>query len=169
LLYINELSIRLQEALHNHNLSGISLGEGAPPIHSLLFADDLILCGKATIQEAQTIKNILYDLCHQLGQTPNLKKSSIYFSRSVSTSIRQQITCIFPVQTLQPKTMHLGHPMLFSHKNKNKAYHFIYNKFLAKFGTLKANKLNHAGRLQYIKSPPSLFTTCSLSFFQKLH
>ena len=28
----------------------------------------------------------------------------------------------------------------------------MYNKFLAKFGTLKANKLNHAGRLQYIKS-----------------
>jgi hypothetical protein len=42
--------------------------------------------------------------------------------------------------------------MIFSHKDKNKAYNFIYSKFLAKFGTLKANKLNHAGRLQYIKS-----------------
>ena len=52
---INELSVRLQEALQSHNLSGISLGEGAPPIHSLLFADDLILCGKATLQEAQAI------------------------------------------------------------------------------------------------------------------
>jgi hypothetical protein len=48
--------------------------------------------------------------------------------------------------------MHLGHPMIFSHKDRNKAYNFTYNKFLAKFGTLKANKLNHAGWLQYIKS-----------------
>jgi hypothetical protein len=48
--------------------------------------------------------------------------------------------------------MHLGHPLVFSHKDKNKAYKFIHNKFIAKFGTLKANKLSHAGRLQYIKS-----------------
>jgi hypothetical protein len=42
--------------------------------------------------------------------------------------------------------------MIFSHRDKNKAYDFIYNKYFAKFGSLKANKLNHAGRLQYIKS-----------------
>jgi hypothetical protein len=47
--------------------------------------------------------------------------------------------------------MHLGHPMIFSHRDKNKAYDFIYNKYFAKFGSLKVNKLNHAGRLQYIK------------------
>jgi hypothetical protein len=149
---INELSIRLQEALSNNNLSGISLGVGAPPIHSLLFADDLILCGKATLEEAQAIKTILYEFCQKSGQTPNLQKSSIYFSKNVPNHIRTQIKGIFPVPNLQPNTMHLGHPMIFSHRDKNRAYNFIYNKFIAKFGTLKANKLNHAGRLQYIKS-----------------
>jgi hypothetical protein len=149
---INELSIQLQEALHNNNLSGISLGEGAPPIHSLLFAGDLILCGNAIVEEAQAIKTILYDFCQQSGQTPNLQKSSILFSKNVPGNIKNQIKGIFPVSNLQPNTMHLGHPIIFSHRDKNKAYNFIYNKFLAKFGTLKANKLNHAGRLQYIKS-----------------
>lgn len=48
--------------------------------------------------------------------------------------------------------MHLGHPMIFSHKDKNKAYDFIFSKYMAKFGTIKANNLNHAGRLTYIKS-----------------
>lgn len=76
---INELSIRLQEALQNNNLSGIALGPDCPAIHSLLFADDLILCGKATIHEAQVIKTILYDFCYQSGQLPNLQKSSILF------------------------------------------------------------------------------------------
>ena len=148
---INELSIRLQDALHNNNLSGISLGIGAPPIHSLLFADDLILCGKATLEEAQAIKTILYEFCQQSGQTPNLQKSSIYFSKNVPNHTKNQIKGIFLVSNLRPNTMHLGHPMIFSHRDKNKAYNFIYNKFLTKFGTLKANKLNHAGRLQYIK------------------
>jgi hypothetical protein len=142
----------LQEALQNNNLSGITLGEGAPPIHSFLFADDLILCGQATLQEAQTIKSLLYDFCQQSGQTPNLQKSSIYFSKNVANNIKNQIKGIFPVPDLQPNAMHLSHPMIFSHKDKNRAYNFIFNKFLAKFGTLKANNLNHAGRLQYIKS-----------------
>jgi hypothetical protein len=117
----------LQDALHNHNLSGISLGGGAPPIHSLLFADDLILCGKETIEEAHAIKTILYDFCQKAGQTPNLHKSSIYFSRNVPMNITSQIQGIFPVATFQPNTMHLGHLMIFSHKDKNKAYNFIYN------------------------------------------
>jgi hypothetical protein len=110
------------------------------------------LCGKASIAEAQQIKSILYDFCNQSGQTPNLQKSSIYFSKNVPATIRNNIKVIFPIQDLQPNTMHLGHPMIFSHKDKNRAYTFIYNKFFAKFGTIKANKLNHAGRLQYIKS-----------------
>jgi hypothetical protein len=54
-----------------------------PFTHSL-FADDLILCGKAMVDEAQAIKTILYDFCHKSGQPPNLQKSSIYFSRSAS-------------------------------------------------------------------------------------
>jgi hypothetical protein len=99
---INELSIQLQEALHNNNLSGISLGEGAPPIHSLLFAGDLILCGNAIVEEAQAIKTILYDFCQQSGQTPNLQKSSILFSRNVPGNIKNQIKGIFLCPTFNP-------------------------------------------------------------------
>jgi hypothetical protein len=149
---INELSLSLQEALTQSSLQGITLAEGAPPIHSLLFADDLILCGTANLQEAQAIHTILYDFCHQSVQTPNLNKSSIYFSTNVSEQVKHQIRTIFLVPNLIPNTMHLGHPMIFSHKDRNRAYNFIYSKFLAKFGSIKANKLNHAGRLQYIKS-----------------
>jgi hypothetical protein len=134
------------------NLQGVSLAPGAPTVHSLLFADDLILCGTATTEEADVIKNVLYNFCTQTGQTPNLNRSSILFSHNVPTYIKDQITTIFPVATLLPNTMHLGHPMIFSHKDKNRAYNFIYSKFYAKFATLKANKLNHAGRLQYITS-----------------
>ena len=43
-------------------------------------------------------------------------------------------------------------PLIFNHKDMNKVYAFIKNKFHAKFITVKANKLNHAGRLTYIQS-----------------
>jgi hypothetical protein len=122
----------------------------APPIHSLLFADDLIICGTASTDEAIVIKTILYDFCRQSGQTPNLNKSSILFSHNVPTHIKDQIRSIFPVPNLLHNTIHLGHPTIISHKDENRAYNFIYAKFHAKFATLKANKLNHADRLQYI-------------------
>jgi hypothetical protein len=69
---------------------------------------------------------------------------------------------IFLVATLNPNTIHLGHPLLFTHKDRNIVYAFIANKFGARLTTIKTNKDNHAGRLTYIKSflLPSPFTTC---------
>jgi hypothetical protein len=45
-LAINELSIALQEAMTTNQFAGIKLGLTCPPIHSLLFADDLLVWGK---------------------------------------------------------------------------------------------------------------------------
>jgi hypothetical protein len=53
---------------------------------------------------------------------------------------------------MNPNTIHLIHHLLFSHKERNGAYAFILNKFRTKLTTVKANKLNHAGRLTYINS-----------------
>jgi hypothetical protein len=59
---------------------------------------------------------------------------------------------IFPVPDLLPHTKHLGHPLIFNHNDRNRAYNFIHNKFRAKLTTVRANKLNHVGRLTYIQS-----------------
>jgi len=72
------------------------------------------------------------------------------FSRIVNSTVIATIKNIFLVSDLLPNTMHLGHPIIFNHNDRNKAYEFIINKFKAKLTTIKANKLNHAGRLTYI-------------------
>jgi hypothetical protein len=69
---INELSIRLQSEMNCSNLLGVTLGPGCPAIHSLLFADDLMLCGAASVVEATNIRNVLHDFCSLSGQAPNL-------------------------------------------------------------------------------------------------
>jgi hypothetical protein len=66
--------------------------------------------------------------------------------------LKVKFVLFFSVSNLLPNTLHLGHPMIFSHRDRNKPYNFINSKFHAKFGTVNANKLNHAGRLQYINS-----------------
>ena len=62
-LAINELSLVLQDAMSNSLLEGVILGPDCPPIHSLLFADDLLICDKASIQDAVTMKQILDSFC----------------------------------------------------------------------------------------------------------
>jgi hypothetical protein len=151
-LAINELSICLQQALQDNHLSGIKLGPDSPPIHSLLFADDLINCGTAEMQQITHMADILQNFCNASGQTPNWSKSNILFSKHVDQIIRDSIKSVFPVQDLQPNTIHLGHPIIINHSDKNQAYNFIYNKFKSKLTVLKAHSLNHAGRITYIQS-----------------
>ena len=151
-LAINELSLRLQDAIENAGLTGVTLGPGCPPIHSILFADDLIICGKTDIQEIYIINNILQSFCAMSGQTPSWTKSSILFSKKVSEATKTQIKVVFSVTDFKPNTMHLGHPLLISHRDKSKAYEFIHQKFKSRLTMLKANILNHAGRLALIQS-----------------
>ena len=86
------------------------------------------------------------------GQTPSWSKSSILFSKKVSHDVRAQIKAVFPVADFDHNCMHLGHPLLISHRDKNKAYDFIYQKFKTRLTLTKANTLNHAGRLTLIQS-----------------
>jgi hypothetical protein len=94
---INELSIYLQQALGDNHLSGIKLGPDCPPIHSLMFADDLIICGNTDHQQAIHTTSIPQNFCSKSGQTPNWNKSSILFSKHVDQQTRDSIKSIFPV------------------------------------------------------------------------
>ncbi|GJN40477.1 hypothetical protein PR202_gb29692 [Eleusine coracana subsp. coracana] len=151
-LVMNELSIQLQLALHDNSLTGVSLGPNCPPIHSFMYADDLIICGKADMQEINTTKNIINSFCQASGQIPNWAKSSILFSRNMDDSLKAQIKTIFPIQPIDTSTIHLGHPLILAQSARTQAYTFIIQKFRAKLTTIKANRLNRAGRLAYINS-----------------
>ena len=151
-LAINELSINLQEAMRTNNFAGIRLGPSCPPIHSLLFADDLLVCGQATVQEALNMKNILQSFCNISGQTPNWSKLGIIFSKNVDALTYASIKNIFQVPNIDNNFVHLGHPLIIPGKNRNATYNFVLDKFKLKLSTYKANHLSHAVRLELIKS-----------------
>jgi hypothetical protein len=149
---VNELSLALQDALQANQLTGILLGPNCPPIHSLMFADDLIICGRANVQEAQEISQILDHFCHHSGQTPNWSKSGILFSKSVTMQVKEDIRRFFPAPDIDSSFTHLGHPLILPSKDRSAAYAFVYDKFKSKLCTYKANRLSHAARLTLIKS-----------------
>jgi hypothetical protein len=103
---INELSLRLQEALHNNNLQGVHLGEGAPPIHSLLFADDLILCGKQLWMKLKPSRPSFMTFVSNLGKlltcrSPPFISTEMFHNISGSKS---KVYFLYPTFNLIPCT-----------------------------------------------------------------
>jgi hypothetical protein len=134
-----------------NQFAGIKLGPTCPPIHSLLFADDLLVCGQATEQEAINMKYILQDFCNGSGQTPNWTKSGILFSKHVDNHTTNIIRNIFPMPIIDSNFVHLGHPLIIPGKDRTAAYSFVLDKFKSKLSTYKAYQLSHAARLELIK------------------
>ncbi|KAK6119838.1 hypothetical protein DH2020_046411 [Rehmannia glutinosa] len=73
-------------------LHGIKINKLAPYVSHLFFADDTLLFGKATLEEAKNLKFAiqLYERCS--GQQINFEKSSILFSPNTAATIRDSIT-----------------------------------------------------------------------------
>jgi hypothetical protein len=117
-----------------------------------MFADDLLVCGQATEQEAVNMKDILRDFCNRSGQTPNWTKSRILFSKLVDNHTTNIIRNIFPMPIIDSNFVHLGHPLIIPGKDRTAAYSFVLDKFKSKLSTYKADQLSHAARLELIKS-----------------
>ena len=102
-LSINELSLALQETLNNSHHSSVSVGPNCPPVHSLLFADDLLICGKATVTEAEEIRAILDKFYQVLVKLPIGINIQSFLPRW--TTIRNwlfSIFFLFPFSLLKP-------------------------------------------------------------------
>lgn len=151
MLAINELSLALNDAMAANNLEGILLGPNCLPVHSLLFADDLLVCGKASMHEAHTMAQIIQHFCDSSGQTLNWSKSAILFSAHVNQTVIPDIKSIFPVPNMVENFTHLGHPLILPAKYRTVAYNFVMNKFIAKLPGYKANMLSHVARLELIR------------------
>jgi len=108
--------------------------------------------GKLLLTKPLKLIQFSKSFCNASGQTPNLSKSSIIFSKCVDNQSRSAVKAIFPVPDLEPNAIYLGHPLIFNHNDRTKSYEFILQIFRAKLTTIKAKKLNHAGRLVYINS-----------------
>lgn len=142
----------LSNAIQTGQVKGASLTPNGTIIHSLMYADDLMIVGQATPEEARSIFQIIQVFCNQSGQTLSWNKSSILFSSHTPINDTQDILSIFPVSLMNNTSKHLGHPLILNTKARNSAYNFIIEKFKTRLSIIKAKTLSHAGRLSLIKS-----------------
>ncbi|CAN1776349.1 LINE-1 retrotransposable element ORF2 protein [Linum perenne] len=100
ILVSNVLSFMIQNSVCLGTIKGIKLNRFCPVLHHILFADDTVLFGTATVSEARNIMLVLNRYCQSSGQAINAQKSSILFSANTSSSLKHQIASELGVSTL---------------------------------------------------------------------
>ncbi|GAA0164709.1 hypothetical protein LIER_39842 [Lithospermum erythrorhizon] len=93
-------------------LQGISLGANTPTFSHLVFADDTLLLGRASVTEAAIFMSILKQYEQWSGQLINPQKSAVQFSPNVSRELRAAITDILGMPEVATREKYLDYQPL---------------------------------------------------------
>lgn len=108
-------------------------GRNGPFISHLMFVDDLLLFGKASISQIKCIQHGLTTFCDMSGQLVRVEKSNIYFSKCVDQDTRRklvQLSCFKEVNVLG---RYLGVPLL-GKTPKCKDFQYLVEKVYQRLG-----------------------------------
>ncbi|PKU84127.1 Putative ribonuclease H protein [Dendrobium catenatum] len=120
------------------------LAKGFPEI----FADDLLVFAKATLENAPHLNCILDDFFSLSGLRVNNSKSKIVFSKN--SSQEQAISNIMNIPISSSPIKYLGIPIFYK-KLKIVDFQPLMHKIAVSLDGWKARSLSMAGRLQYLK------------------
>lgn len=138
----------------------MKLSRFSPAITNILFADDILLFGKASRMEAHNILSILAKYSAASGQKINYHKSSIFFSKNTPQNLKSEI-----LRSMGMKEKYLGLPAMWE-KSKCQALDFIKERIVSKTEAWRQKLLSQAGREALIKSVLSAIPAYSMTILK---
>lgn len=114
IICMNVLRLMLHQELNRNNLRGLKLVYSAPTITNVLYADDLLLMGMASLNEAGQVHATLQSFYLLSGQRMSLEKSKLWFSKCTPLAHIRLVIKIFKVGFVGSCEMYLGGPIAVS-------------------------------------------------------
>ncbi|KAA3460795.1 reverse transcriptase [Gossypium australe] len=129
----------------------IKLSRSGPALSHLFFADDLVIFCNAEMDQARLLKETLRHFCDLSVHKINARKSHIFFSKGVDTSLSDQISQLYGFQKVLNLGNYLGVPLLHDRVTKS-TLNFVIEKVRSKLQKWEARKLSLAGRITLAQS-----------------
>ncbi|KAK6121173.1 hypothetical protein DH2020_045094 [Rehmannia glutinosa] len=146
-------------------IHGIAITRSAPSISHLFFADDTLLFGHTTIEEARHIRFAIRLYERISGQLVNLDKSGIYFSRDVDTDTANSILQILGFSRVDTHGKYLGLPSVIG-RNKKEMFGYIKDKIWQRIQNWSKHHFSKAGKEILIKSVLQAIPSYAMSCFK---
>ncbi|KAM6573037.1 hypothetical protein CsatA_017117 [Cannabis sativa] len=158
------LSRLLQKEELAGTIKGISIARGVTPISHLMFADDTMVCVRASKKAAICIKECIHKYEYWSGQLCSKEKSSILFSKRCSISRRREIESVLQIRSSEAAGFYLGNPMFLS-KKRSSDFGFIMERLKKRLEGWRLKTLSYAGRMTAVNTVALALPVYSMSTF----
>jgi hypothetical protein len=145
-------------------LRSFKIARTCTPLNHLLFAEDLVIFSLATFGEAALIKTCSDKYSSWSGQTVNIQKSNILFSKNTTPATISTIQSIFPYDHTLALAKHLRLPLLIG-KSKFAAFSDILENVQGKIEGWRSKTLLQASKTILVKVVASAIPSYVMSFF----
>jgi hypothetical protein len=143
----------------------VGFGRDGPTVTHLLFADDSVVFLEASASNLEALKGILqqYEACS--GQRVNLHKSSIYFGKGTTATVKTLLKNKVGIQCEALSERYLGLPTVVG-RSKNGDFKHLSDRSRGKVAGLKGQGLSKTGKEILVKSVLQAVPTYTMGCFQ---
>lgn len=150
ILCLNVLSVQFSRSLATKQIHGFKVSRSGPALTHLLFADDILLFGRASPLEVNNIMNILHHFFSSAGLSLSIHKSKLFISKNTPRETRTTISNITGFLVTTDLGQYLGLPLLHGRVSSS-TFSFLIDKLNSKLSSWKISCLFMAARVVLVK------------------